>query len=261
MSLSTIDRLLHRLSEDVGREFLIGDLMLSRDGQPERDVDLENAHIAIVSYFGGLARISSTLDDIGKLPRFGRRYVWDPRILKRSDHVRFVWMTFLHLVYVYHERVRLFLGRIEEASKYVVLNHVVDFGGEMGTLRKVIGRYVRERGEATHEWSAERQEATALEMIEMLAVDGDPKWDVVGHYNETREVMLGLIHSEHREASLHFDSLVARHDRALQQLVERFLELRQLAVSDGIAVYASRPARTGILSGRSFLRDRLGRQS
>ncbi|MDP3493967.1 MAG: hypothetical protein Q8R82_12705, partial [Hyphomonadaceae bacterium] len=261
LSLSTIDGLLHRLSEEIGREFLIGDLALLRDGRSERDVDLENAHIAVVSYFGALARISSTLDDIGKLPRFGRRYVWDPRILKRSDHIRFVWMTFLHLVYVYHERVRLFLRRIDEASKYVALSHVVDFGAEMGALRKVIGDYVRERGEATHEWSTERREANVLEMVEMLAIDGDPKWDVVGHYRETRETMLGLIERDHREASRHFDSLVARHDPALRQLVEQFIELRELAIKDGIAVQTSHPAHADMLDGRSFFRDRYGRKS
>jgi len=253
---NTIEKLLHRLASEIGREFLIGDLQLSRAGEPEADDDLRNAHIAVVTYFSAMARTASTLEDIGKLPKFGRRYVWDSRVLRRSDHIRFVWMTFLHLTYVYHERVHTVAKRIEEASNYVALNHVVSIPNELKLMKKAFGKYVRERGEATHEWGAERQEASVLEMVEMLAADGDPKWDVIGHYKEARDNMLAVVEQVHQRMALHFEDLVARHDPALQQMVSQFLELKQLALDDGIDVEAVGPNKSTFFGGRSFFRDR-----
>ena len=36
-----------------------------------------------------------------------QRYPWDPRLIKRSEHLHFVWMVFVNLCYLVEERFKL----------------------------------------------------------------------------------------------------------------------------------------------------------
>lgn len=251
--------LLQRVTSGIGYEFAVGDLVIKRAGIPEDVPDLRNAHIAISTYLSAFIRITSTLDDIAKIPRFGGRYAWRGQSFRRSDHIRFVWMAFLHLVYVYHERVRIFVEALDEASKYVPISVQIEPGFELKRLRKVAGPFVRERGQSVHEWYPDRQEATHLEAIEFLhasATDGD--WDVKGHYQDIRNNMVAAVRTFHKNLSAYHLELFNRYTAVVDELMDYFNELTAIARADGLEVVADGPQRGWLRQGASFFKDRFG---
>lgn len=258
MKVDTASRLLQRVVAGIGNEFTVGELVITRAGQPENDADLRNTHIAITTYLSAFIRIASTLDDIGKIPRFGARYGWRGGSFQRSDHLRFVWMAFLHLVYVYHERVRIFTNALDEASRYVPIKLPINPGDELKRLKKVIGPFIRERGETVHEWLPDRRETTYLEAVELMSAAGDNKeWDVKGHYHDARSSMLAVVRRFHKSLSAYQQDLFDRYSPVADDLSSTFNGHLCCARADGLEVVAAEP-RGWLGAGRSFFMDRFG---
>lgn len=256
MKVSALHQLFDEIAAIAGERALSGDIVAKRGDKDVTSADLGDAHTAITRFLGSLAHLEEVVVDIGKLQVFGRRFPWKTTHIARSDHIRFVWMLFLHLTYTYEERLKLFVRQAQEIREHVPVEGAVDSKLEFAIVHPIIGAFTRERGQHLHQWPTDRVEVQTVGMLEITA-----SWDEVhservrSHYLEARADMLATIRDAHRQLVASYADLVNRHKAFGVALARHFSALVGVATEQGVAVTSKRVALD--VSAPSFSTDRI----
>jgi hypothetical protein len=67
---------------------------------------VETVQLAYERAVFSMAELYWVYSDVIGCRRMARKYPWDPQYIRRSDYFRYISMLFLHLVYVFGERMK-----------------------------------------------------------------------------------------------------------------------------------------------------------
>jgi hypothetical protein len=101
------------------------------------------------------------------------RYPWRSRRLTRSKHLEFLWFQFLNLNYLFKEKYRVCANRHNRLMEKLGHPHREEVTAGLKEIDKAIGKFIRKRGQYTHEWGGYHDRITALSSIEFISRHGD----------------------------------------------------------------------------------------
>lgn len=110
-----------------------------------------------------------------------RKYPWDPKYIRRSDHFRFIAIIFLNLVYVFEERMKRAIRWCTMAPSLETTK--IDGSKFLKAIKKGLGPRIRERGQYVHNSAEPYDRYTDLKAVEIMQEVGQfvEGWSIKKH--------------------------------------------------------------------------------
>jgi hypothetical protein len=196
------------------------------EGTPSRTTDvLRLACNRTGLMIRSVLEISTVVDDLEHTRTMSQRYPWRGTEIKKSDHLKLVWFQYINLCYLYKERVRVFCNSTNDAAKLFGIAQRMDTSQELKRIESALGKYIRRRGQAFHEWAIPHAGIHLYAAIEILARAGHPrgagerfyysdaKWDLKS------DVLAGL-----QFARAYYVSAMKSHGATVLEIVSKYDE-------------------------------------
>ena len=153
-----------------------------------------------------------------------QRYPWSGTVIKKSDHLKLVWFQYINLCYLYKERVRVFCNATNSAARFVGVGSRVDAKSELKNVETKLGKFIRRRGEAFHEWSVPHAAIHLYEAVEIISRAGDAKFGGAerGHYVDAKWDLKFDVECGLDFARAHYSSLLTNYRETITAIVVRF---------------------------------------
>ena len=104
-----VEESIAKILRDIKVVFLVDESRFEKLHFPLAD-DKKAFHAALVllsKALRGMFQLNAVYDQMIVAYRMAQRYPWDQRLIKRSEHLHFVWMVFTNLCYSFEEKFKL----------------------------------------------------------------------------------------------------------------------------------------------------------
>jgi hypothetical protein len=198
----------------------------------ERDA-FENSLILLSTALRGLFQLNDVYEQMIVSYRMAQRYPWDQRLIKRSEHLHFVWMVFVNLCYLLEERFKLAAESHNAAVVAFKRGDKLKIKKGVKRIAKGLREHIQARGEFTHQWRRSHDVIRDYQMVELAhSTGGMPKgFKIKGTYGLSRML---IVMEMQRALPIVEDillELIERHKKSLLPLSARVTEvLKRLEV-------------------------------
>lgn len=148
---------------------------LQFDAPDDKDT-FENILILLSAALRGLIQLNSVYEQMIVSYRMAQRYPWDHRLIKRSEHLHFVWMVFVNLCYLLEERFKLAAKAHNAAVVAFKSGDSLKVREGVERIAKGLRDHIQARGEFTHQWRSSHDVISNYQMVELAySTGGMPK--------------------------------------------------------------------------------------
>ncbi len=124
----------------------------------------------------GLLALNAVYDQMIVVYRMAERYPWDQRLIKRSEHLHFVWMVFVTLCYLLEEKFKVAAEAHNAAVAAFKKGGKINIQAGVKRISKGLREHIQSRGEFTHQWRRSHEIISQYQTIELAhSVGGMPK--------------------------------------------------------------------------------------
>jgi hypothetical protein len=127
----------------------------------------ETALILLSRVFLGVLQLHTVYDQMIVAYRMAQRYPWDSRLIKRSEHLHFVWMVFVNLCYLVEEKFKLGAESHNAAVAAFRKGSKVNIQAGVKSISKGLREHIQSRGEFIHQWRRSHEMISQYEMVEL----------------------------------------------------------------------------------------------
>jgi hypothetical protein len=145
---------------------------------PDDRNTFENGLILLSTALRGLFQVNSVYEQMVVSYRMALRYPWDPRLIKRSEHLHFVWMVFVNLCYLLEERFKLAAKSHNAAVVALKSGERLKTKEGVERITKGLREHIQARGEFTHQWRSSHDIIRDYQMIELAHSTGECQKDL-----------------------------------------------------------------------------------
>jgi hypothetical protein len=132
--------------------------------------------------------LHTVLDNMHLTLAIAKRYPWGGKTLTKSQHLSFVWLQFINLCYMFHNKYKLSANQYNRLMRFFGVDRKEDVGQGLKLIRKNIGHFIKDRGNHTHDWSVQYQSVHIFGLVEFVSNHGkeiDP-CRVSEHYRDAK---------------------------------------------------------------------------
>jgi hypothetical protein len=141
--------------------------------------DKKTFHTALVLLsraLRGLSQLNAVYDQMIVAYRMAQRYPWGHRLIKRSEHLHFVWMVFANLCYLFEEKFKLTAEAHNSAVVAFNTTGQIKVNEGVKRISKGLREHIQARGEFTHQWRRSHEIIGQYSTIELAhSLGGMPK--------------------------------------------------------------------------------------
>ncbi len=132
----------------------------------DRDT-FETALVLLSTALRALVQLREVYDQMIVAYRMAQRYPWDQRLIKRSEHLHFVWMVFVNLCYLLEEKFKLAAKSHNAVVAAFKRGNSINIQKGVGRISKGLRKHIRSRGEFTHQWRQSHEIISQYHTIEL----------------------------------------------------------------------------------------------
>jgi hypothetical protein len=104
--------------------------------------------------------------------RMAGRYPWSPKYIRRSEHMHFVWVSFVNLCYIFEERMKSAVNMYNAVSP--LTQKEVDPSKYLKLIKRDLGPSIRARGLHVHQNHPGSEDIILYRAVEFVQQIGDP---------------------------------------------------------------------------------------
>lgn len=201
------------------------ELDFSSDVARETAAILKMAHNRVGLTVRSILDIHSVVCNIELTLIMSRRYPWHGTKINKSDHlIKLVWFQYLNLCYLYKEKIRNFCSALSSAVNLFGFDEIIETRRELKDVDSKIGKYIRLRGQAFHEWEVPHIGIHLYEAVEVMSRCGDTHAMRLrgGHYQDAKWHLKRDIANGLEFTNAHYRLVLEKYKEITLKVIVRF---------------------------------------